>query len=157
MRHPIRDPRDFWSGLLFLAFGAAAMAIALWQGYDIGTPRKMGPGYFPIWLGGILSVIGLALAVRGLVRPGAEVPFGRLAWRPLALVTVGTLVFGLSVDYVGLAPAVAALVLITAYASDRFRLAWAVPLALGLALFSVLVFIKGLGVALPIMPHILGR
>lgn len=150
-----REAKDIWSGLLFVAFGAAAIAIALIQGYEIGVARKMGPGYFPIWIGGILCVLGSVLAVRGFVRSGTAV--GAIAWRPMFLVTAGTILFGAIVNWAGLFPATALLVLISAYASQKFTPVHGVLLALGLAAFSVLVFNIGLGVSLPIMPHVLGR
>lgn len=150
----MRNPKDFWAGLLFLGIGVAGILIALAGGYEVGTARKMGPGYFPIWLGGGLSLIGLALCWRGLATFGA--PLGGLAWAPLALVTVGTLVFGLSISRLGLPAAIMLLVALSAYASVRFRWSYALPLGAGLAIASVLIFVKGLGLPMPIMPLVLG-
>lgn len=41
-----KNPKDFWSGILFVTFGCAG----LWFGRDyvVGTARRMGPGYFPL-------------------------------------------------------------------------------------------------------------
>lgn len=150
----IRNPKDFWTGILFAGLGVGFIAVALAGGYEFGSARKMGPGYFPIWIGGALALIGLALMRRGLATLGS--PLGRIALLPLALVTGSTVLFGLLVSFAGLAPAIFALVLISAYASVYFRLATAVPLAIGLAVASVLVFVKGLGLAVPVMPHVLG-
>lgn len=150
----MRNPKDFWAGLLFLGLGASAIAIALAGGYELGSARKMGPGYFPVWLGGALAATGLLLAGKGVVTEGA--PIGRWAILPLVLVTLGTALFAAIVSVVGLAPAIVVLVLVSSFASVRFHLRWAIPLALGLAAMSVLVFIKGLGIAVPIMPHLLG-
>ena len=154
MSVPFRNPKDFWSGLLFLGLGSAFVLVALVGGYEIGSARKMGPGYFPVWLGGGLCVIGLALTWRGLATFGA--PIGRLAIGPLLLVSLGTLLFGVLSVFAGLAPAIFVLVMVSAYASVYFRLGYAVPLALGLSVASVLIFVKGLGVAVPVMPHVLG-
>ena len=148
------NPRDFWTGLLFLGIGAAAIALALAGGYELGTARKMGPGYFPVWLGGGLALTGLVLTGKGVLASGT--PLGHWAPKPLALVTLGSLLFAAIVNVGGLAPAIVALVLVSAFASERFQLRWAVPLALGLAVASVLVFVKGLGIAVPIVPHLLG-
>lgn len=154
MSVPLRNPKDFWSGLLFLGLGAAFILVALLGEYEIGSARKMGPGYFPIWLGGALCVVGLVLTWRGLATFGA--PIGKLAVAPAALVTLGTLLFGVLTNFAGLAPAIFLLVLVSAYASIHFRLRYAIPLALGLSAASVLIFVKGLGIAVPIMPHVLG-
>ncbi len=148
------NSKDLWTGLLFIGFGVVAIAIALAGGYDIGTARKMGPGYFPIWIGGALCVIGALLALQATVSAGP--PIGRFAVKPLALVTLGSALFGAIVTWLGLAPAIVLLVLIGALASSQFSLVYAVPLAVGLAAGSVLVFVKGLGLPIPVMPHVLG-
>lgn len=150
----MKNPKDLWAGLLFLVIGVAAVAMSIASGYELGTARKMGPGYFPVWLGGGLAVAGLALAGKGLVTQGP--PLGRWALKPLVLITLGTLVFAAIVNLEGLAPAIVVLVLLSASASEHFKLIWAVPLALGLAVASVLIFIKGLGLAVPAMPRLLG-
>lgn len=150
----MRNPKDLWVGVLFLGIGVAAIAVALANGYELGTARKMGPGYFPVWLGGGLMVTGLMLAAKSLLTDGP--PVGPWALKPLALVTLGTVLFAAIVNTAGLAPAIVVLVLVGAFASVRFSLAWALPLALGLAAASVLVFVKGLGIAVPVMPLLLG-
>lgn len=150
----MRNPKDFWAGLLFLGIGGAFIAVALAGGYELGSARRMGPGYFPVWLGGGLSLTGLMLAWRGLATSGA--PIGRWALMPLGLVTLGTILFGLIVNVAGLAPAIVVLVLLAAFASIHFRVSQAIALAVGLAAISVLVFIKGLGITVPVMPHVLG-
>ena len=53
----IRSPKDFWAGILFIAFGTAAIAIAV--NYPVGTAGRMGPGYFPRGLGILLILIGV--------------------------------------------------------------------------------------------------
>ena len=150
----MRNPKDFWAGLLFLGLGVAAVVVALRSGYELGSARKMGPGYFPVWLGSGLAVTGILLAGKAFVTAGP--PIGRWAILPLVLITIGTLLFAAMVNVVGLAPAIVALVLVSAFASVRFSLLWALPLALGLAVACVLVFVKGLGIAVPVMPHLLG-
>jgi hypothetical protein len=69
----------------------------------------------------------------------------------LALVIVSALVFGLIVKSAGLAIALPVLVMISAFASDQFRWGPSLALAAGLTLFCVVVFLKGLGVPLPIL------
>ena len=68
MRLSIRHPKDFWSGLIFLALAIAFGWIA--QGYSMGRAIKMGPGYFPTVLAGILALIGLITLVRSFVLEG---------------------------------------------------------------------------------------
>jgi len=45
MKHLIKNPRDFWAGVMFLAVGASFAGIALT--YKLGTAARMGPGFFP--------------------------------------------------------------------------------------------------------------
>ena len=41
----IRHPKDFWSGMLFILIGIAAIIVG--SRYNLGTAARMGPGYFP--------------------------------------------------------------------------------------------------------------
>ena len=58
----IRHPKDFYAGLLFIAFGIAAIVIG--SNYALGTAARMGPGYFPRILGILLVTLGAILALR---------------------------------------------------------------------------------------------
>lgn len=150
----MRNPKDFWAGLLFLAIGIFAAAIVFGSDYELGSARKMGPGYFPIWTAGGLMLLGAVLTIKSFATDGP--PLGTWALKPLALITFGTVAFALVVNFAGLAPAIFMLVLVSSLSSVHFRLIWALPLALGLSVVSVLVFVKGLGVAVPVMPHVIG-
>ncbi|NCW01579.1 MAG: tripartite tricarboxylate transporter TctB family protein, partial [Betaproteobacteria bacterium] len=57
----IKNYRDFWAGILFMAFGLAFIVFA--RDYNMGTAAKMGPAYFPTVLGGLLSVLGAAITI----------------------------------------------------------------------------------------------
>ena len=148
----IRNPKDFWAGLIYLAVGLGALYVA--QDYAMGTAVRMGPGYFPKVLGSVLALIGLIALVRGFLRPGEAI--GRLAWREALLVLGATVLFGLLVRGLGLAISLLVLVVVSAYASRQFRLRPILLLAVGLAAFSVLVFIKGLGIPLPLLGSWIG-
>jgi Tripartite tricarboxylate transporter TctB family len=143
----IRSTKDFWTGLIYIFFGLTAVLIAM--DYGMGTALKMGPGYFPTVLGSLLTLIGIIALVRSLVSPGG--PIGRFAFKGLLFVVGSTLVFGLIVRGAGLAVALPLFVIASAYASVHFRLGPSLVLAAGLTLFCVLVFLKGLGVPLPIL------
>ena len=141
----IRSTKDFWTGLIYIFFGSSAVIIAL--DYGMGTSLRMGPGYFPTVLGVLLALIGIISLVRSFIATGS--PIGGLAFKGLLLVVGSTLVFGLIVRGAGLAGALPVLVIMSAYASVRFRWGPSLALAAGLTLFCVLVFLKGLGVPLP--------
>jgi len=143
----IRSARDFWTGLLYVLFGSSAVLIA--TDYGMGTALRMGPGYFPTVLGVLLTLIGIVALVRSFIEPAA--PIGRFAVKGLLLVVGSILVFGLTVRGAGLAIALPLLVILSAYASVHFRWGPSIALAAGLALFCALVFLKGLGVPLPVL------
>lgn len=144
MNTSTRNPKDFWAGILYITFGVGAMWIA--REYNLGSALKMGPGYFPTVLGGLLAAIGIAALVRSFVSAGDAI--GGLAIKPMLYVTVSTIAFGVLVRGAGVIPAIVVLTLASAYASVRFRIGPALLLAAGLAAFCVLVFVYGLGVPL---------
>jgi putative tricarboxylic transport membrane protein len=148
----IRSSKDFWTGLIYLFFGVSAILIA--RDYGMGTGGRMGPAYFPTILGGLLVVIGVIAVIRSFVVPGA--PIGAFAFKGLILVTAAVLVFGFVVRSAGLVVALPLLVIISALASSRFRWRPTLIMAAGLTIFCVLVFIKGLGIPLPIIGPWLG-
>ena len=143
----MRNPKDFWTGLIYIFFGSSAILIA--REYGMGTAVKMGPAYFPTILGGLLLIIGAASVIRSFIVSG--VPVSAFAFKGLALVSVSVLVFGFIVRGAGLAVALPLLIVISALASAKFRWRPTLIMAAGLTVFCVLVFLKGLGIPLPIL------
>lgn len=115
----VRKPKDFWSGVLFMLIGLGVCWMA--SGYDFGTSRRMGPGYFPLVLGVLLSLLGGIITVRAFF--GERDPMGRLQIRHALPVLVGTVLFGLMVRPVGILPAIMAMVTVGAIASPRAEMA----------------------------------
>jgi len=115
----------------------------------MGSALKMGPAYFPTILSSLLIIIGVISLVRSFIQQGT--PIGSFTFRGLLLVITATMLFGLIVRGAGMIVALPALVIISAYASIRFRWGESLVLAAGLTLFCILVFLKGLGVPLPIV------
>lgn len=148
----MRNAKDFWSGLIYIFFGSSAILIA--RDYSMGTAIKMGPSYFPTILGGVLLVIGVISVIRSFVAPGP--PVGAFAFKGLVLVTVSVVAYGLVVRGLGLAIALPLLIIASAYGSKRFRWRPTLLMAAGLTLFCVFVFLKGLGIPLPIIGPWLG-
>jgi hypothetical protein len=146
----IRAPKDFWAGVMFCAF--AAMGILAARGYSIGSAGKMGPGYFPLWLGGVLGVLGAILIGRSLALNGEPVP--RFHLLPLAVIAVAVCLFGLLIEPLGLVVALAVLTVLTAWAGPQFRLTETVALTVALIVFSVGVFVYALGLPLAIWPSL---
>lgn len=142
-----RNGKDFWAGVLFIVVGVAAIVLS--RDYGMGSAGRMGPAFFPAVLSGLLIIIGTVSIIRAFIKPGTAI--SRFAVKGLLLVTFSTLLFGLIVRGAGLIVALPLLVLISAYASTRFRWPYALALALGVTVFCILVFRIGLGVPLPIV------
>jgi hypothetical protein len=149
---PIRGTKDFWTGLIYIFFGASAVIIG--RDYPMGTAFRMGPAYFPTILGGLLVFIGLISLVRSLIVKDA--PIGAFALKGLILVIASVMLFGFLAKSAGVVIALPLLVIVSAYASARFRWGATLALATGLTLFCILVFLRGLGVPLPIVGPWLG-
>ena len=148
----IRHPKDFWAGVLFIAFGAAAIVIAL--DYAMGTAGRMGPGYFPRWLGGILVALGVLLVLRSLRLQGDRIAFP--TFRPVLVVLGSILLFGVTVTTLGLVIATILLVVVSSAASHEWRWKESVVAALALAIFVVIAFHYGLQLQLPTWPPAFG-
>jgi len=146
----IRAPKDFWSGVMFCGFAVVAILAA--RGYSSGTAGKMGPGYFPLLLGGLLAALGAILIARSLVLSGE--PFARFHVVPLAIVAAAVCLFGVMIEPLGLVLSLAVLTLLSAFAGAQFRLLETVGLAAALIVFSVGVFVYALGLPLNIWPSL---
>ena len=144
----IRAPKDFWAGLMFIAFGVGFAWVA--QNYQMGTAVRMGPAYFPTMLGWILAAIGLAILVQSLIVSGG--PVAKFNFRPLVLIVLATVLFGVLLKPLGLVLAVAVLVGVSAFGGYEFKAKEVAILCVVLAIFSVWVFVKGLGLPIPVWP-----
>jgi len=150
--HFIRHPKDFWSGIMFMFFGLAAVVIG--QDYPMGTAGRMGPAYFPVVLGGLLSLIGLSTFLRSFWVSGEAVQ--NFSVRDLFLILLSVFLFGVLVRGAGIVVAVVVLVMASAYASEKFSLRASLILSAAAAAFCILVFVKGLGLPLPVFGPWLG-
>ena len=149
----IRNPRDFWAGAIYLTLAIAAIWIG--QSYQLGTSERMGPGYFPTALGSILALFGVVSLGRSFVRQGEAI--SAIAWRPLALVLGSTVLFGLLLPRAGLLIALPCLIVVSALASRNSRFdVTSIAALVGLFAFCVVVFVKGLGVPMPLIGNWFG-
>lgn len=156
----IKRKKDFISGLMFATVGAA-FAIGAFN-YTVGSAARMGPGYFPLMVGVLLTVLGSAVALSALgSQPGGEGdPVGRIAWKPLGFIIGANLLFGvllaglpsLGLPAMGLIVAVYALVIVSCMAGAAFSFKTAVILATILAVGSYLTFVMGLGLQFQVWP-----
>jgi putative tricarboxylic transport membrane protein len=147
MNTSLLNNKDVWGGLMLIAIGAAAVLIA--RDYPFGTALRMGPGYFPVILGALLILFGLAILAGGL-RRGEQV---ESSWSPRALVILplSLILFGALMQYAGFVPAMVVLIVGSAAASSEFRLVEVLLFALGLTALSVVVFVWALGLPYPLI------
>ncbi len=143
--------KDFLAGLIFLAFGLAAIHIAD-NDYPMGTAMRMGPGNFPVMLGGILGLFGVYLAARGLGWPG-KTP-GRVVWewRPVSCIVAAMLAFGFLMPRLGLVPALVAMFLVAALGGREFRWREVLVLTVLMTAFAVVVFVYVLKLPFQLFP-----
>jgi hypothetical protein len=142
-----RNAKDFWTGLIYLFVGAGAFIIS--RDYGMGTAVKMGPAYFPTILSLLLMGIGILSVLRSFLKSGS--PIGVVAWKGLVLIVASTLLFGMIVRGAGLLLALPLLVIGSALASARFSWKTSLAEAVGITVFCIVIFLKGLGVPLPIL------
>lgn len=144
----IRHPKDFVAGLLFIAFGVAAITIG--SSYTLGTAARMGPGYFPRILGILLIVLGSALGLRAVRLNGPPLPGWK--WRPTVIVLASVAVFGMIVNWAGVVLSTVLLIVAASAASHEFRFRESLLAGAVLAALAVGVFVIGLKLQLPIWP-----
>lgn len=134
---------DFWAGVMFIIFGTAAVWMS--RDYPMGTAMRMGPGYFPTYLGYLMILFGLGIGGRGLLKGGEEI--GKWAFRPIVVLSVAVLVFGYLIEVIGFVPSLVALILISSFAGkeDKFRPVELTIVTVCLTIGAVAVFIYGIG------------
>jgi len=147
MQLEFHNNRDFWAGVMLVATGATAVIIA--RSYNFGTSLRMGPGYFPTVLGSALVLFGLYFVVVGLKRN--EKIVGGWPLRPLIVLPLSLVLFGLLIDRAGFVPALLVLIFGSAAAGTEFKLIEVLLLAIGLTAFCVALFIFGLGLPYPLL------
>lgn len=147
----IKSPKDFWAGLMFIAFGLFFLFVA--RNYKMGSLTRMGPAYFPTVLSSLMAAIGCIVLFQSLVLKGEKMP--AMSFRPISIIVLSLLLFGYLLEPIGLALALVLLVVTSAFAGHEFKIKEVVILSVGMMILSVLVFVKGLGLPFPIWPMFL--
>ena len=144
---------DLLAGGIFVLIGGAFVVGSL--SYELGTPLRMGPGYFPLLVGGIMAALGVAIVVKGLVA-GEVLSFGTIPWRAVIVISLALVFFGFTVRRLGFVPTSAVTAFLTTLASSRMPLLKALAVTAGLTLASTLIFVVGLQVRIPLWGPWLG-
>ena len=147
----IKSQKDFWSGLMFIVAGVG-FAIGA-TNYSFGTSARPGPGYFPFGLGILLAVLGAMVLFKALtIESEGGDPVGAIGWRPLILIVLGVVVFGLALPRLGMILSLPILILISSLAGDEFKLKEVIINIIVLTIGSWAIFIKGLNLVIPLWP-----
>jgi len=146
----IRNQRDFGAGVMFILVGIFFALIA--TQYRMGTAAKMGPGYFPFWLGILMAFIGLLLLFNSLSKKATEEKMPKWDFKIMLWITGSVVLYGVLLPTMGFFVAIFALVLVSASAGHDFGWKGSLLNAVILMLFTYLAFVKGLGLTFPLLP-----
>jgi membrane protease YdiL (CAAX protease family) len=150
MKHLIKNPRDFWAGVMFCSVGAVFAGVALT--YKLGTAARMGPGFFPFFLGIILAILGVAIALSALKTKNKGPGVDKFHWGPILWVLGSICLFGVMLKVTGVLFAGIFLVIGASLGSEEFKLRDVLLLAVGLTVFCAAVFVGGLKLPIPMCP-----
>ena len=155
----IKSQKDFFSGLMFMGIGVAFAWGA--TTYNVGEGARMGPGYFPLWLGILMTVLGAVITFTALVveTEGGD-KIGKWAWKPLIFIILANLVFGvllaglpgIKLPAMGMIVAIYALTFVSSMAEAGWKFKATFILATVLAAGSYLAFVILLKLQFPVWP-----
>jgi hypothetical protein len=123
--------------------------------YQYGTAAKMGPGYFPFWLGMLMAAMGLLVLIRSMGAKATIEAIPKFNFKVIGLITGSIILYGILLPKMGFIVAVLVLVMIASSASKEFS--WKVSLinAAVLIAFTYSVFVIGLKLQFPLLPFFL--
>lgn len=146
----LRNRRDLWAGIMFTFTGL--LFIALSQQYPMGTAAKMGPGYFPTVLGGLMAVLGIIVLLGAYSKSNQITHVTQFMFRPTVMLLGGVALFAGLLNTMGMVVSLIALILISAVASHEFRLKDTLMSIVVLAIMAWVVFVWGLELQFPVWP-----
>lgn len=148
MTNLLSSRKDYYAGALMTLIGV----FAVWESrhYNLGTLFHMGPGFFPIILGVVMTCLGIVIAAAAATSSGDEqLVLPKPEWRAWACILAGPILFIFLGDYGGLVPATFACVFVSAMGDREATLKSSLILAAGITFFGVLLFSYLLQVSLP--------
>lgn len=155
----IKSQKDFFSGLMFMGVGTAFAWGA--TTYTVGEGARMGPGYFPLMLGVLMTILGVVITFKSLVievEGGDRI--GQWAWKPLCFIILANLAFGvllaglpsIKLPAMGMILAIYALTFISSMAEAGWKVKNTFILATVLAIGSYIAFVWALKLQFPVWP-----
>ncbi|BEI43245.1 MULTISPECIES: tripartite tricarboxylate transporter TctB family protein [unclassified Polynucleobacter] len=149
----IRNKKDFGAGIMYMVFGLFFALNAL--SYKMGTAAKMGPGYFPFWLGALLTALGFFVLLKSMSSKNTKEEIGGWNWKIVIWIAGSVVLYGLLLPTLGFMLSIFILVLISASASHEFTWKSTVLNAIFLVTFTYLAFVQGLNLQFPLLPTFL--
>lgn len=144
----LRNTQDLVCGLFFVAVGLFGMWVG--RDYPMGSPVRLGTGVFPRLLCWGMVITGGIIFLKGLLTEGESM--GRVAWRPVILISVAATAFALTIDPLGLVIAMLVMIIPAGFAGHEFYPKEFVIFAILLVVIGVALFIYGLGMPIKVFP-----
>ena len=155
----IKSQKDFFSGLMFMGIGVAFAWGA--TTYKVGEGARMGPGYFPLYLGVLMAILGITITFKALVVEaiGGD-KIGKWAWKPLFFIILANLLFGvllaglpsIGLPAMGLIAAIYVLTFVSSMAETGWKVKNTFILATILAIGSYIAFVMALKLQFQVWP-----
>lgn len=149
----IRNQQDYVAGLFFIGLGIVGATLS--SDYDMGTPSRMGPAYFPMLLSFGLGLLGAIITVNSFLPGNQKAEVEKFHFKPLLIILGSIVLFGILLKPMGLIVSIIALVIVSSVGSPEKYVKEVVISSLFLAVFAWLVFIKGLQLIIPVWPAFL--
>lgn len=151
----IKSERDFWSGLMFTVVGVIFAVGA--TNYNMGASARPGPGYFPLLLGVVQTILGAVVLFKSLtIETEGGDKIGAIAWRPLLVIVFSIALFGILLPRAGMIITIPILIITSSFAGNQFSLKGVLASCVVLTAFSWLIFIYGLKLVIPLWPSFVG-
>jgi hypothetical protein len=151
----IKNQKDFWAGIMFIAFGAFFASFG--TRHTIGTAAKMGPGFFPTSLGVIVILLGIVIMGRSLSAKATADKVDKFNVSPLVLILGSTVLFGVLLKPLGLVASLLILVGVSSYASHEFSWRAALINAAVLIVTCLVIFVWALKLQFALWPPFIGN
>ncbi|MCV6902136.1 MAG: tripartite tricarboxylate transporter TctB family protein [Achromobacter xylosoxidans] len=147
--------RDLWGG----AFVALCGALTIFEAtsYNMGDLARMGPGYYPVLVGGFLVALGILIPFSPdpddvhieQLEAHLPQPTRRERLRGVVCIAAGIALFIVVGQYLGFLPATFALVFVSALGDTSNTYKSAAILAAAMTLFGAIVFSWALQLQIP--------
>jgi hypothetical protein len=115
----------------------------------------MGPGFFPMALGGLMALLGVMVLIPSVLKSSEILKVTKIEPRMILLVLLAVAVYAFALPKLGFIVALFLLIAISSLASHEFNVKTTLISAVVLLVFSWLVFVKGLELQFPFLPTFL--